>query len=199
MKSLFYKISIVSLFCLVCFYFFFSNNFEKEKVQEQKNSQNEIENNESTSYNSNIIKDIKYSSKDLKGNEYIILAKEGEIDLNNSDIIFLKDVSAYIKLVKNNETIKIVSNYGKYNTVNFNTIFSKKVQIDYVDNIITGDYLDFSMIKNQLTISKNVTYKGKENILKADVLELDTITKDTKIFMYDSKKKVNVKGKNKWD
>ena len=55
------------------------------------------------------------------------------------------------------------------------------------------------MIKNQLTISKNVTYKGKENILKADVLELDTITKDTKIFMYDSKKKVNVKGKNKWD
>ena len=40
--------------------------------------------------NSNIIKDIKYSSKDLKGNEYIILAKQGEIDLNNNDIIFLK-------------------------------------------------------------------------------------------------------------
>ena len=194
MKSLFYKISIVSLFCLVCFYFFFSNNFEKEKVQKQINSENEKENNENTGYNSNIIKDIKYSSKDLKGNEYIILAKEGEIDLNNSDIIFLKDVKAYIKLVKNNETIKIVSNYGKYNTVSFDTIFSKKVQIDYVDNIITGDYLDFSIIKNQLIISKNVTYKGKENILKADVLELDTITKDTKIFMYDSKKKVNVKG-----
>ena len=178
----------------MCFYFFFPNIFEKEKVQEQINSQDEIENNENTGYNSNIIKDIKYSSKDLKGNEYIILAREGEIDLNNSDIIFLKDVTAYIKLVKNNETIKIVSNYGKYNTVNFNTIFSKKVQIDYIDNIITGDYLEFSMIKNQLTISKNVTYKGKENILKADVLELDTITKDTKIFMYESKKKVNVKG-----
>ena len=196
MKSLFYKISIILLFCLVCFYFFFSKNFEKEKVQDQIDSQDKIENDENTSYNSNIINDIKYSSKDLKGNEYIILAKEGEIDFNNSDIIFLKDVTAYIKLVKNDETIKIVSNYGKYNTVNFDTIFSKKVQIDYVDNIITGDYLDFSMIKNQLIISKNVTYKGKENILKADVLELDTITKDTKIFMYDSKKKVNVKSKN---
>ena len=196
MKSLFYKISIILLFFLVWFYFFFSKNFEKEKVQDQIDSQDKIENDENTSYNSNIINDIKYSSKDLKGNEYIILAKEGEIDFNNSDIIFLKDVTAYIKLVKNNETIKIVSNYGKYNTVNFDTIFSKKVQIDYVDNIITGDYLDFSMIKNQLIISKNVTYKGKENILKADVLELDTITKDTKIFMYDSKKKVNVKSKN---
>ena len=196
MKSLFYKISIIILVILVCFYVFFSNNFKKERVEEKNIHQDKIENNENANYNSNIVKDIRYSSKDLKGNEYIIIAKEGEIDLNNSDIIFLKDVTAYIKLIKNNEFIKIVSNYGKYNTINYDTIFSKKVQIDYIDNTITGDYLDFSMIKNQLIISKNVIYKGKENILKADVLELDTITKDTKIFMYDSKKKVNVKGKN---
>ncbi len=196
MKSLFYKISIIILVILVCFYVFFSNNFKKERVEEKNIHQDKIENNENANYNSNIVKDIRYSSKDLKGNEYIIIAKEGEIDLNNSDIIFLKDVTAYIKLIKNNEFIKIVSNYGKYNTINYDTIFSKKVQIDYIDNTITGDYLDFSMIKNQLIISKNVIYKGKENILKADVLELDTITKDTKIFMHDSKKKVNVKGKN---
>jgi hypothetical protein len=37
----------------------------------------------------------------------------------------------------------ITSNYGKYNTINYDTIFSKNVKIDYVDNIITGDYLDF--------------------------------------------------------
>ena len=36
----------------------------------------------------NIIKDINYTSRDLRGNEYILEAKEGEIDLNNSDIIF---------------------------------------------------------------------------------------------------------------
>ena len=41
----------------------------------------------------------------------------------------------------------ITSNYGKYNTINYDTIFSKNVKIDYVDNIITGDYLDFSMMK----------------------------------------------------
>ena len=46
------------------------------------------------------------------------------------------------------------------------------------------------------TITEEEFNTGKQNILKADVLELDTITKDTKIFMYDSKKKVNVKGKN---
>ena len=54
-------------------------------------------------YNSNIIKDINYTSRDLKGNEYILIAKEGEIDLDNSDVIFLTNVTAYIKLVKNSE------------------------------------------------------------------------------------------------
>ena len=48
------------------------------------------------------------------------------------------------------------------------------------------------MIKNKLTVSKNVIYTNLESVLKADVIELDTITKDTKIFMHNNKKKVNV-------
>jgi hypothetical protein len=67
------------------------------------------------------------------------------------------------------------------------------VKIDYVDNIITGDYLDFSMLDNLLIISRNVVYKNFENTMKADVLEFDIKTKNTKIYMYNSKKKVNIK------
>ena len=117
----------------------------------------------------------------------------GEIDLNNSDIIFLTDVTANIKLAKNSELIIITSNYGKYNTINYDTIFSKNVKIDYVDNIITGDYLDFSMLDNLLIISRDVVYKNLENTMKADVLEYDMKTKNTKIYMYDLKNKVNIK------
>ena len=47
-----------------------------------------------------------------------------------------------------------------------------------------------------LEASKNVVYTNLENILKADVIELNTITKDTKIFMYENDKKVNIKNKN---
>ena len=146
--------------------------------------------------NSNIIKDIKYASIDLQGNEYIILAEEGEIDLNNSDIIFLKNVSAFIKIFKNKETIKISSNYGKYNTSSLDTIFSKNVKINYINNKITSNYLDFSMINNLLIISKNVVYTNLENILKADVIKINTITKDTKIFMHNSKDRVSIEGLN---
>ena len=50
----------------------------------------------------------------------------------------------------------------------------------------------FSMINNLLTISRNVIYKNLDNIMRADVIEINTTTKDTKIFMYNSNKQVNV-------
>ena len=192
MKILSFRWLIGLSLLFIIFFFIYSNYFKKKEI----NNINTSELKEDNFTNSNIIKDIKYSSKDLKGNEYIILAKEGEIDLNNSDIIFLKDVKAYINLIEKNETITVISAFGKYNTVNYDTIFSKNVKIKYIDNTITSDYLDFSMMKNILIISKNVVYTNLENILKADVIELDTITKDTKIFMYNSKEKVKIESLN---
>ena len=191
MKYLNYRVLIFLIIIATGFFFIYSNYFQKEK-----NQIIDLETEEKTSTNSNIIKDIKYSSKDQKGNEYIILANEGEIDLDNSDIIFLKDVKAYINLLEKNETITVVSDFGKYNTINYDTIFSQNVKIQYLDNAIIGDYLDFSMKKNLLIISKNVVYTNPNNILKADVIELDTITKDTKIFMYNSQDKVNIESRN---
>ena len=47
-----------------------------------------------------------------------------------------------------------------------------------------------------MVISRNIVYTNLENILLADVLEMNIQTKDTKIFMYESKKKVNIKSKN---
>ena len=192
MKKTNYKKFIISVFAIIVFSLLYAKYFKKEEIEMPVTLKVE----EEDFTDSNQIKDIKYSSKDLKGNEYILLAKEGEIDLNNSDIIFLKDVTAYIKMIKNNETITIISSYGKYNTINYDTIFSDNVKIDYLDNQIVGDYLDFSMMKNMLIISKNVVYTNPENILKADVVELNTITKDTKIFMYNSNEKVVIESLN---
>lgn len=192
MKYLNYRFFIFFITISISFFFIYSNYFQKNKTSQNIN----LEVKKESSTNSNIIKDIKYFSQDLKGNQYTIVADEGEIDLDNSEIIFLKNVNAFIKLIENNETITVVSDFGKYNTFNYNTIFSKNVKINYQDNSITGDYMDFSMMENMLIISKNVVYKNPTNTLKADVIELDTITKDTKIFMHNSKDKVNIEGRN---
>ena len=86
MKYLNYRYFIFLTIFIVVFFFIYSNYFQKETINLNTNLEVEEEN----SSNSNIIKDIKYSSKDLKGNEYTILAQEGEIDLNYTDIIYLK-------------------------------------------------------------------------------------------------------------
>ena len=84
--------------------------YNKFKLKTQISTKKIIESNNDETKMSNIIKDIKYSSKDIKGNEYIILAEEGEIDFNNSDIIYLTNVNATIKLIRNNQIIDIKSN-----------------------------------------------------------------------------------------
>ncbi len=187
------KIGLIflSVFATILIVYFINLKFFKKS----KNIEIKKEVVEETPYNSNIIKDVNYSTKDVDGNEYIINALTGEIDYSNSNIIYLTDVTAVI-ILENSERINIWSDYGKYNSDNYDTIFSKNVIINYLENEILSEYLDFSLKRNSMIISKNVIYTNLENILKADVVEINIETKDTKIFMYEKEKKVNIKSRN---
>jgi len=188
-RNLVLKVFFTSLSIIIIFI-----TFTKYMKKEQTINSTNINKKEIKS-NSNVIQDVKYFSKDTQGNEYILDALEGQIDLSDNKTIFLTKVKALIKLTNGNE-INITSDYGKYNTNNFDTIFSKNVMITYLDNKITGEYLDFSLKRNSMIISRKVVYTNLENILKADVIEINVTTKDTKIFMYKDNKKVNIKSKD---
>jgi hypothetical protein len=191
------KKTIIFFFFLICLIFVAVTYFKisgNDKVQKIKIDQPFVEKNKENYDNSNIIENVNYTSKDARGNEYNVKSSIGEIDYSDPDTIYLTNVEAFIKLANSNN-IKITSNFGKYNNINFDTIFSKNVIIKYLDNTITGDYLEFSIEKNTMIISKNVIYTNSNNILKSDVVEIDIETKDTKIFMYEKKKKVNIKNK----
>ena len=173
----------------VIFYIYQKFDNKDEKIINNNDISDEI------IYNANIINNVNYATKDANGNEYIITALRGQIDLDNPNILYLTDVEAVIRLA-NSENINIKSDYGKYNTENFDTIFSKNVFINYLDNIINGEYLDFSLDRNSMIISRKVVYTNLENVLEADVVDINLKTKDTKIFMYDKKEKVNIRSKN---
>ena len=164
-------------------------------MEKKENISSNISLPEETISNSNIIENVNYTSKDTQGNEYTINASKGEIDYSNSNILYLTNVYAIIKL-KNSEKITISSDYGKYNSDNYDTIFSKNVLIKYLNNKITGEYLDLSLEGNLMIISKKVTYNNLNNLLKADVIEMNLKTKDTKIFMYENEKKVKITNQN---
>ncbi|MDC3120605.1 LPS export ABC transporter periplasmic protein LptC [Candidatus Pelagibacter sp.] len=184
-KVIFIVLFFIIILTLLYLQFFKNKNKTQVILQEPKN---EV-------YSSNKINDVKYTTKDNDGNEYTITASGGEIDYSNPNIIYLTKVKALIKLL-NSEKISIISDYGKYNSDNFDTIFSKNVKINYLDNKITGEYLDFSLERNSMLISRKVVYTNPDNIMEADVVEMDIQTKETKIFMLESDKKVNIKSKN---
>ena len=152
-----------------------------EKIDENQNS------------TSTYIDDINYVSTDAKGNKYQITAKQAEIKIENSDVMFLREVVAFI-FIKNSDTVKITSNFGKYNSKNYDTIFSKNVIVIYPGHKITGEYLDLSFLTNLGIFTTNVIYTGEKTNLFADKIEMNLTTKDTKIFMNDAKKKVLIEG-----
>ena len=87
---------------LVLGFFYYLKIDKKEQIKTQK----VIIEDEKEIYTSNIINNVSYKANDNRGNEYIINALTGEIDIKDNDIIFLTDVKAVIKL-ENSENIKI--------------------------------------------------------------------------------------------
>ena len=167
---------------------YFTNNFEESR---QASIIEKIDGNQNST--STYIDDINYISTDASGNKYQITAKQAEIKIENSDVMFLRDVVAFI-FIKNSDTIKIASNFSKYNSKNFDTIFSENVIIIYPGHKITGEYLDFSFFSNLGIFTTNVIYTGEKTNLLADKIEMNLTTKDTKIFMNDTGKKILFKG-----
>jgi len=185
------QVLMVFIIILISLWFYlkyFTKNFEDVKETQVIEKINENQNSTST-----YIDDINYVSTDTKGNKYQITAKQAEIKVENSHVMFLKDVVAFI-YIKNSNKVKITSNFGKYNSKNYDTIFSENVILVYPGHKIIGKYLDFSFLSNLGTFTKNVVYTGEKTNLFADKIEMNLTNKDTKIFMNDTGKKVLIKG-----
>ena len=161
--------SITILFFSLLIYFYFKYYYEKNIVEKKETpvlmKTENLETVEENILSSNIIEEVSYSAKDVKGNEYLLNAIEGTIDQNDSNYIFLKYVKAVINL-KDYELIEISSDFGKYNINNYDTIFSKNVIITYLNNKITGDYLDFSWDKNLMIISREVILQNDKILFR---------------------------------
>ena len=73
-KNKYVKVTLLISLSLFLILFLYFNFFQKNTEVLLENDSDEI------LYKSNILKDVKYITKDNDGNEYIIEALEGEID-----------------------------------------------------------------------------------------------------------------------
>ena len=178
---------LIALILLVFYYFFFNNDntfIKKDKVD----IDNQI---------NNKIVDLKYTANDIDGNSYIINSEYGEISDLDSNELKLQGVKAEIE-IKNSESVIILSDYANYNKVTLNTYFYDNVKLTYIGHLITSDKMFLNYVNKDINIQENVVYEGYNNKLLADIIEIDLVTKFSKIYMLDKygKVKVNIKNGN---
>ncbi len=209
-----YLIQIVLFILLIIFSISVFNYYYKENEPLKKNTINKKESfsdSKKSSEQLNLIKDIKYTANNIKGDIYEILADFGETSLENPDLMFLTNVKSKIIFYDTKkENINLKSNFANFNTKTFETTFIKNVEITRYNETITGDELymvldidnentqnNLNKEENILRMSYNVLFQKPGYELKADVLEIDLLTKNLKIYMHDSKEKVLINTKLK--
>jgi len=178
--------------------FIFNLYFQKKDILKKTNlkiediSNAEINIDDKTA---NVMKDINYSFSDVKGNNYLLISKFGKIDINNSNKIFMTDVIATIYLV-NSSPIIIVSKYANYNKSDHETNFFEDVKLTYEEHKTFSQNLDLSFKNNIALMYNNIIYNKPGTELFADRLEIDLLTKNSKIFMDNNSEKIKIINKD---
>jgi hypothetical protein len=185
---------IIVLFIIMLFISFYFGYFNKVSKNIEKNLNFSKVEDKKKDVAKNIIKKIDYVSE-IGENKYQITAEKAEIKIGAPDIMYLENLVAYIN-IKNSSIIKVTSDFGEYNTKNYDTVFSKNVIATYTNHKISGELLDFSFINNIGIFSTNIVYVSDKTKMLADKIEIDLVTNDTRIFMLDNNSKVLIEGIN---
>ena len=175
------------LFVLFLSIFFYINYFYKKDTELVSNQDEIRSTNFSESPDTTTIKEILYESYDNEGNKFTIKSKSGTFDEKKKDEINMINVEAKIDLA-NGTFIRLVSDTAKYNSSNSNTKFIKNVRLGYLEHKINSNNINVIFTESKIEAYNNLIYRNSDIKLSADKVELDLITKNTKIFMFDNSK-----------
>ena len=172
---------LISIILLLNYLIFFKKNEDSVKINEA-----EVDNNVE-----NKILELKYNALDADGNSYIIESNAGKVSEKEKNVLILEQVTGIIK-IQNSGDIIILSDFANYNKATLDTYFYDNVRLKYDGHSIDSDELFMNYIDKNINIRNNVRYKGLNNKLYADIVEIDLVTKFSKIYMLDKQKKVKV-------
>ena len=191
-KSIIYQTLISLIIVLILFYTYFAFFYKKNELS-LKNIKNEMSQTQDVNSEvGNKIDDIYYISTDKNGNSYEIIAESGMVDEKSLEIIKLKNVKAVIS-IKNSGVVYISAINAIYNRDNLNTYFYDEAKLNFKKHLITSDNIDMNYVKKNIKIAGDVKYLNDNNLLNADIIEMNMVTKISKIYMKNKNKKVTAK------
>jgi len=204
MKS-FIQLALIVLIIIIGYLFYekyFSNHQDTKKITTIKskinnNSAQNLEDKPTTNFikkekSNNLIKNLKYEVMLDGSGKYMIEAGLSELNyIDDIETVFMSNVNAEI-IDTNNNKIIIVSDDAVFNTVTYNTTFKNNISINYLQNLITSEKIDFNFKKNIIIISENIIYKNLNTFIKTDNIKINLITKKIKMYMNDPEDKIEL-------
>ncbi len=183
----------LSILVLIILIFVYQKYFKKElneTVTISKDINSETENN---------LINIEYESIDREGRKYVITAETGNFKEESSELIFMTNVNAKIFLL-DGSVIYVSSLNAEYNTLIYNTKFYKEVKMKFLEHHIFCENLNIFFNENLIEAFNNLNYKNLNIIMLADKIEIDLLTKNSKIYNFNDNnviiKNSNLDGNN---
>ena len=192
LKSVFQIILLFTIFTIswIFYYKFFATKDKKAELITKNKEQPSVKLEDKIE--SELI-NIEYNSSDSEGNTFYINAERAMVsrkDTKNNNIN-LEGVISIVNL-KNKGIINIYSKNALYNKQNNNTLFFNDVKIEYLDNTIYSQNLDFIFTEKISKVYNNVVYKNNNLNLTTDKILIDMKTGDVKLEMINNYEKVKL-------
>ena len=102
------------------------------------------------------------------------------------DIVYMTNMHVTLYL-KDNRTINIISDKGKYNKITHDCFFKENVEATDEETIIFADNLDMLATENFVKIYHKVKLNNPSGSLRADQIDYDFETQYFKVSMFDEK------------
>ena len=181
-KKIFFQLFFFFI-TLVISIFIYKKYLTSEKIVENKKTIEVV--------TKDFIKDIKYKSSDLNGNTYLITAKTGTSIPGKPNKIKLENVIAKLTF-DDNEEINVNAKFAVYDQNNYDTEFIESIVVTYGFQKINCENLNVLFSKNIAILKNNLIYENLTTRLLADQMEIDMLSRTSKIFMLDNNKKVKI-------
>ena len=174
----------------IIFYKIYLSENTKSKIEVDTPEEEQAANPEN-----NLIKNLKYEVKLNNNNQYVITSDLSEITyVGGDEVVKMQKVTA-ILLNQKNIPLIITSELATYNNFNYNTKFNQNVRVEYLNNIILSDKLEFDYNNSLITIYENVEYDGIQGNIIADNIKINLFTKKIEIYMSNINDNVEVTAK----
>ena len=184
------QILIILLIILISYLVLNIYFFDKKDISDLYLNENLVIEEDNLNFN-NVMENLEYKSSDKSGNNYIIKAKRGKVNLEKENLLILEDVYGEIKLV-GKSTIYIYSNFAQYNRNNFDTRFYQNVLVNFEDKRFNCDNLDLFFKDNFGSMYNNILFVDDNTQINADQVNMNLLNGDINIKMFQEEKKIKI-------